>query len=102
MKGKRARFTDNTDEELKEKIVELHGQFPRSGYREMGALLKTSTPPIVVQREKVRRILGEVDPAGTTSRLSKAVKRRVYRVPTPNFLWHLDTNHKLIRYIDLR
>ena len=99
MKGKRARYSNKTYAELTENIANLNKQFPRSGYREMGALLKTSNPPIVVQREKVRRILGEVDPVGTSNRLSRAVKRRVYKVPTPNFLWHLDTNHKLIRYI---
>lgn len=97
MKGKRARYTDKTDDQLREDIANLNKDFPRSGYREMRALLQTSDPPVVVQREKVRHLLREVDPVGTENRLSATVKRRVYSVPTPNFLWHLDTNHKLIR-----
>ena len=97
LKGKRARFSNDDDEVLREKIRSLNQQFPRSGYREMQSLLRTAESPTLVQRERVRRMLAEVDPIGSAQRLSVAVKRRVYRVPTPNYLWHLDSNHKLIR-----
>lgn len=97
IKGKRSRYTSKNEDQLREDIAKLNKEFPRSGYREMRALLQTSNPPIVVQREKVRLILREVDPVGTLNRLSTAVKRRTYSVSTPNILWHLDTNHKLIR-----
>ncbi|XP_014670828.1 PREDICTED: uncharacterized protein LOC106811640 [Priapulus caudatus] len=39
-----------------------------------------------------------VDPAGVALRSQKAIKRRTYAVEAPNSLWHLDGNHKLIRW----
>jgi len=96
--GKRARYYDGNEEILREMIRKLHNQFPKSGYCEMQSPLRTNNPPFLVQREKVRKILVEVDPLGASQRLSTAVKRRVYTVPSPNFLWHLDSNHKLIRW----
>ena len=44
----------------------------------------------VVQRERVRRTLATVDPVGTASRWGRAINRRVYSVPCPNSLWHMD------------
>ena len=52
-----------------------------------------------VQRQRVRDSLKRVDPEGTAERWSAAVHRRVYKVPTPNSLWHMDSHMKLIRYI---
>jgi len=52
----------------------------------------------IIQRQKVRRILSEVDPIGTARRWSNTIHRRTYKVPTPNALWHIDANLKLIRY----
>lgn len=54
---------------------------------------------MIVQREAVRQLLSKLDPEGTAQRWSALLKRRVYSVPTPNYLWHLDSNHKLIRYV---
>ena len=53
---------------------------------------------ICVQRERVRQAMRRVDPAGVALRSRRAVKRRTYHVKGPNSLWHLDGNHKLIRY----
>ena len=39
-----------------------------------------------------------VDPTNTAIRRSKAIRRRVYHVEGPNSLWHVDGNHKLIRW----
>lgn len=39
-----------------------------------------------VQRQKVRRILSEVDSIGTARRWNNAIHRRTYTVPTPNSL----------------
>lgn len=50
-----------------------------------------------VQRSKVRRLLADIDPLGTACRWSSAIHRRAYKVPTPNSLWHMDANVKLIR-----
>ena len=42
-----------------------------------------------------------VDPEGTILRTLQmnVIQRRVYSVPSPLALWHIDGNHKLIRYI---
>jgi hypothetical protein len=52
----------------------------------------------VVQRARVRQSLNRVDPPAAAKRWSKTVKRRVYNVPTPNSLWHMDAHMKLVRY----
>lgn len=49
-----------------------------------------------VQRARVRESLQRVDPVGRSIRRRYAICRRVYNVHGPNFLWHIDSNHKLI------
>ena len=39
-----------------------------------------------------------VTPYGVQNRFRQVLKRRQYSVPIPNSLWHLDGNHKLIRW----
>ena len=39
-----------------------------------------------------------IDEAAVAMRWSQVIRRRVYQVPGPNALWHIDGNHKLIRY----
>ncbi|XP_044733871.1 uncharacterized protein LOC123296457 [Chrysoperla carnea] len=62
----------------------------------MYAYLKSMN--IIVPREKVRKLLAEVDPIGTASRWSQSIQRRTYRVATPNSLWHMDAHLKLSRW----
>ena len=47
---------------------------------------------------RIRDSLRRIDPVGVVSRLIHTVNRRTYSVPSPNALWHVDGNHKLIRY----
>lgn len=35
---------------------------------------------------------------GTQQSLHPAIARRAYSVPGPNFLWHVDGNHKMIKW----
>lgn len=51
-----------------------------------------------VQRYKVRQAVNEIDPIGTASRWSQSIKRRTYKVATPNSLWHMDEHLELSRY----
>ncbi|XP_074646401.1 uncharacterized protein LOC141902527 [Tubulanus polymorphus] len=51
-----------------------------------------------VQRDRIRESLRRVDPDGIDERKRKTLKRREYWVPGPNFIWHVDGNHKLIRW----
>ena len=49
-----------------------------------------------VPRQAVRRAIHAVDPDGVDERKRKPI-RRVYRNPFPNFVWHIDGNHKPVR-----
>lgn len=53
-----------------------------------------------IQQTRIREMMRRVDPQGTLYRaLSlRAVHRRRYHVADPQSLWHVDGNHKLIRY----
>ena len=53
---------------------------------------------INVQRSRMRSIIKEVDPEGVQARSRLPIRRRVYSVPCPNYMWHIDGNHKLIRW----
>ena len=50
--------------------------------------------PIHRARESQRR----VDPEGCVLRSLRSLRRRIYSVQGPQHLWHIDGNHKLIRY----
>ena len=52
----------------------------------------------MVQRHRIRDALHVVDPEGVHSHLRGILHRRQYSVPSPNALWHVDGNHKLIRW----
>ena len=54
---------------------------------------------VKVPRYRVRQSMRRVDPQGVENRKKKALKRREYHVAGPNALWHIDGNHKLIRYV---
>ena len=60
-----------------------------------------SSQKVRVQRSRIRQAIARVDPAGLAlrkERLHLRIKRRVYSVPHAHFMWHLDRNHKLIRW----
>ena len=84
------------DDQLKEIVQGIRCITPNIGQsRLMGALQARG---LCTQRERVRKALRELDPIGTALRWNSAIFRRKYSVPTPNALWHIDGNHKLIRY----
>ena len=53
---------------------------------------------IHIQRDKVRKAIHIVDPGGVEQRKQKPIKRRVYESPFPNYVWHIDGNHKMVRW----
>ena len=53
---------------------------------------------IRVQRQRIRKSLSRVDPANAQIRWAVTVTRRVYSVPGPNSLWHIDGHHSLINW----
>ena len=51
-----------------------------------------------VTRMRLRDSLHRVDQEGLKRRRKRRLSRRVYNVKGPNQLWHIDTNHKLLRW----
>ena len=49
-----------------------------------------------VQRRRVRECIHRI--AGSHNSQHPAIFRRSYSVPGPNHLWHVDGNHKMIRW----
>ena len=55
-----------------------------------------------MQRSRVRASMIRADPGGASQRSMKTrIFRRTYKVAGSNSLWHIDGNHKLIRYYKL-
>ena len=46
---------------------------------------------------RVREAQAHIDPEGSFIRRLRFLNRRRYSVPGPQWLWHIDGNHKLIR-----
>ena len=53
---------------------------------------------IKVQRMRLRDSIHLVDECGVLARKKGRLHRRVDNVKGPNQLWHVDTNHKLVRW----
>ncbi|XP_064637537.1 uncharacterized protein LOC135493847 [Lineus longissimus] len=66
------------------------------GYRLVHARLVSEN--IYVSRQRVRDSMLRVNPTSVALRWCHSIRRRSYRVAGPNSLWHIDGNHKLIRW----
>ena len=87
-------FSDISDDHLDRQIKEITQEFPHSGEGLVKQLLLVRN--IKVQR--LRDSLHRVDSEGIAQRSRGRLHRRTYHVQGPNHLWHIDTNHKLIRW----
>ena len=87
-------FSDISNTELDKVLREILSITPRAGESYIRGSLRSKG--ILVQRWRVRERLQIIDPIGRAARKSQAIQRRVYNVPAPNCLWHIDSNHKLI------
>ncbi|XP_016333241.1 uncharacterized protein LOC107681453 [Sinocyclocheilus anshuiensis] len=92
----RSRMAGVDDEELENVVRRLQCQYPNSGNEMMRALLIVEG--LRVSRHRVREMLVRVNPAAAARRWSSTVARRMYHVPFPNSLWHIDGNMRLIRW----
>ncbi|XP_067050637.1 uncharacterized protein [Acropora muricata] len=88
-----------SDEELDEVVKDIKKDFCQSGYRMVLGVLRSRGYRI--QQRRVMESLRRVDVEGVIMRSLqlKIIHRREYRVYGPNALWHIDTNHKLIRHL---
>ena len=64
----------------------------------MDGYLKARTPPSTVQRWGLRAAIQYVDIEGVMARRSVKTKRGQYSVPSLHYLWHIDWNHKVIKW----
>lgn len=92
----RQEFSDISTAQLDEVLNGILSVTPNAGETYIRGSLRSRG--IHVQRRRVRERLCELDPIGRAVRRSQAIPRRVYNVPAPNCLWHIDSNHKLISW----
>ena len=90
------KYSNISDAALDGAVQEIQGHHPGVGIRMLTGHLKRQG--LTVQRERVRQSLLRTDPSGVLQRWRDSIRRRVYSVPFPQALWHIDGNHKLIRY----
>ena len=89
-------FTDIDEETLNNCEENLSNEFPHCGERMLNEILKSHG--IYVPRSRLRECLLQVDLEGVKSRKKKRLHRGIYNVQGANHLWHINTNHKLIRW----
>ena len=90
--GRRINFN-----EVKEIVQEeLYGSGANLGYRRVWSHLSTSG--ILLRREDVRLALRQLDPENVDKRQRRRLRRRKYRNPGLNYVWHIDGHDKLKPY----
>ena len=98
MVGNNQTFTEISDRELHEHIIAIKSDMPDVGYNMMKGMLRSKGIYVPVLR--IQQCLREIDPINTALRWTIPIYRRQYKVPFPNYIWHLDGNHKLVRFVD--
>lgn len=74
--------------------IELETSGNCLGYRSLWHRLKLKHK-LEVRRDTVMQLLRELDPEGVDCRKRKRMRRRKYKNPGPNFMWHVDGYDKL-------
>ncbi|XP_028400815.1 uncharacterized protein LOC114523947 [Dendronephthya gigantea] len=82
---------------------ELDGQIARVkvGHPNVGEVMTAGhlrAQGIHVRRVDLRAALHRVDPDGIVERRRLRLRHRVYDCPCPNYVWHMDGNHKLVKW----
>ncbi len=90
-------FTSITDGNLDATVRDIKDHMPHVGIRMTRGGLESRG--IHVPEYRIRESLQRVDPVNSALRWACPISRRIYSVPHPNALWHLDGNHKLIWYV---
>ncbi|XP_028418230.1 uncharacterized protein LOC114543463 [Dendronephthya gigantea] len=85
-----------TDDSIDNLVRDVQQQFPNAGYRRVYSVLRARS--VNVTQESVRESMHRTDPEGVAMRWLSITPRRVYNVRGPLSLWHIDGNHKLIRW----
>lgn len=85
-----------SDQNLHELLRDMRQQFPALGQTMVWGHLRSLG--FKVTRARVREAIHVTDPINTALRWRQVTPRRIYSVPGPNCLWHIDGHHKLIRW----
>ena len=85
-----------SDNDLKQIMCDIQTLTPGIGQTRMLGALRSRG--LKIQRWRVRQCLREIDPVGTVLRWRQVIQRRSYHVRSPNSLWHLDGNHKMVKW----
>ncbi|KAB0801248.1 hypothetical protein PPYR_05602 [Photinus pyralis] len=85
-----------SNEDLAVLIQEILTQTPNAG--EVYVLGSLRARKVSVARWRVREQLHALDHLGRALRRRTTIQRRIYQVKGANYLWHIDSNHKLISY----
>lgn len=93
----RAMYATISDEELDHLVQVIHRQFPMCGSKQMAGHLLVRG--FCVQQNRIREPQRRIDPDGVVMRRLTVTRRRQYNVSAPLSLYHIDGNHKLIRYV---
>ena len=90
-------YADISDYELEQVVLVIKAEFPTCGQKQMMGYLQSRGYRI--QQVCIREVMRRIDPEGSIMRCLRALNRRQYSALAPGSLWHIDGNHKLIRYV---
>ncbi|KAF3835804.1 hypothetical protein F7725_028362 [Dissostichus mawsoni] len=94
--GTYSTISDATLDDLIKEIVAGNNQIGPESVR-----AQLQAQQMWIQRRRVRDSMRRIDPEAAALRaMSQRLHRRAYRVAGPNSLWHLDGNHKSIRWVE--
>lgn len=91
-----ATYTDISDVDLDRIVSDIKSTHPNDGERLLSGYL--CRVGICVPRTRLRASIHRTDPVNTALQRSVTVRRRVYHAEGPNAVWHIDGNHKLIKW----
>ena len=90
------KFTAISEPDLDLTLKDIKSEHPACGEVMMqGHLLYNG---IKVPKSKFCASIHRVDYTNTVNRRSSVIRHRIYSTPHPNAVWHLDGNHKMIRW----
>ena len=89
-------YTDISERELDAILQSYKATHPNDG--EVMTIGHLRSCQIHVPRSEVRKSINRVDSTVINQRRHTTIQRRVYEVEAPNSIWHIDGNHKLIRW----
>lgn len=88
-------YTPLTNDQVDNVLASIKRNHPNDGEVLLqGHLLRLG---IRISRQALRNDIHRIDHDNTVARRRFVVRRRVYSVPYPNYIWHIDGHHKLIR-----